>query len=102
MDSHVLVYLAVGLQQLRVSRMDHYIRALTPENLLVCDKEWLKPACLATEISLDNENVPVQKVYSTMTKALIRLRGCTGWSAPLFFTCYKDVFSRRGLYYRID
>ena len=26
-------------------------------------------------------------------KALIRLRGCTGWSAPLFFANIEDRFS---------
>ena len=32
-------------------------------------------------------------------KALIRLCGCTGWSAPLLFTCHKQVFLCRGSYY---
>ena len=32
-----------------------------------------------------------------ITKALIRLRGCAGWSAPvLFATPRRQVFSRRG------
>ena len=29
-----------------------------------------------------------------MTKALIRLRGCTGWSAPLFSQTTEDRLSR--------
>ena len=33
------------------------------------------------------------------TKALIRLRGCAGWSAPVFFANHRrQVFSRRGPY----
>ena len=32
-----------------------------------------------------------------ITKALIRLRGCAGWSAPeLFANPLRQVFSRRG------
>ena len=35
-----------------------------------------------------------------ITKALIRLRGCAGWSAPLLFANHRrQVFSRRGPYY---
>ena len=38
-----------------------------------------------------------------MTKALIRLRGCAGWSAPvLFANPRRQIFSRRGLYYGIS
>ena len=34
-----------------------------------------------------------------ITKALIRLRGCAGWSAPVFFaTPRRQFFSRRGPY----
>ena len=34
-----------------------------------------------------------------ITKALIRLRGCTGWSVPVFFANPgRQVFSRRGPY----
>ena len=37
-------------------------------------------------------------LYNTqITKALIRLRGCAGWSAPvLFANPQRQVFSRRG------
>ena len=32
-----------------------------------------------------------------ITKALIRLRGCAGWSAPVLFTnLRRQIFSRRG------
>ena len=35
-----------------------------------------------------------------MIKALIRLRGCAGWSAPvLFANPRRQVFSRQGPYY---
>ena len=34
-----------------------------------------------------------------ITKALIRLRGCAGWSAPVLFASpRRQVFSRRGPY----
>ena len=37
--------------------------------------------------------------YKRITKALIRLRGCAGWSAPLLFADpRRQVFSRRGLF----
>ena len=37
------------------------------------------------------------------TKALIRLRGCAGWSAPLLFANHRrQVFSRRGPFYFIN
>ena len=36
-----------------------------------------------------------------ITKALIRLRGCAGWSAPVLFANHRrQVFSRRGPYLR--
>ena len=38
-----------------------------------------------------------------ITKALIRLRGCAGWSAPvLFATPRRQVFSRRGPNYAVS
>ena len=37
-----------------------------------------------------------------ITKALIRLRGCGGWSAPVLFASPgRQVFSRRGPYSKI-
>ena len=48
----------------------------------------------------------LQQVYiwyfpkSKKKKALIRLRGCAGWSAPVLFTNpWRQGFSRRGPYY---
>ena len=38
-----------------------------------------------------------------ITKALIRLRGCAGWSAPvLFANPLRQVFSRRGPFNRLQ
>ena len=71
----------------------------------VAEKARLKPSCSSTEtswkigislvLSLD------MILYNTrITKALIRLRGCAGWSAPLLFANHRrQVFSRRGPFY---
>ena len=67
----------------------------------VSDKVRFKPACPATEDSEKNEILLVASLdmvlYKTrITKALIRLRGCAGWSAPvLFANSRRQVFSRR-------
>ena len=64
-----------------------------------------KPACSATETSSKNEISLVASLdivlYKTrITKALIRLRGCAGWSAPvLFANPRRQVFSRQGPFY---
>ena len=34
--------------------------------------------------------------HDAFQKALIRLRGCTGWSAPVLFANPKDRFSHDG------
>ena len=54
------------------------------------DKLRFKPACSATETSLNYENwlvVSLDMILSNkrITESLIRLRGCAGWSAPLLF-----------------
>ena len=56
----------------------------------VCDQLRFKPACSATETSynleiLDLETRDIILSQGRTTKALIRLRGCAGWSAPLLF-----------------
>ena len=56
----------------------------------VCDQLRFKPACAATETSqnleiLDLETRDIILSKEQTTKALIRLRGCAGWSAPLLF-----------------
>ena len=43
------------------------------------------------------------RIFKRPAKALIRLRGCTGWSAGLLFTTHqRQVFSCRGPYYGIN
>ena len=49
-----------------------------------------KPACSATETSLNLETLDIASTHIILssqrtTTVLIRLRGCTGWSAPLLF-----------------
>ena len=65
----------------------------------VSGKARLKPVSSATEtikkieISLvaSLDMLPSEK---PITKALIRLRGCAGWSASLLFAYTEDKFSR--------
>ena len=56
--------------------------------LHVCDQGRLKPACTAIEARqgleiLDIETTGIILSRQQTTKALIRLCGCAGWSAPL-------------------
>ena len=56
----------------------------------VPDKVNFKPACSATETSYKIKILLVASLNMILsnkriTKALIRLRGCAGWSAPLLF-----------------
>ena len=68
----------------------------------VSDRASLKVVSSATEISLKNEislvaSLDMILLKKRTTKALIRLRGCAGWSAPLLFANpRRQVFSRRG------
>ena len=68
----------------------------------ISDKVRFKPACSATETSQKVETSLVTSLDVILskkrkTKALIRLRGCAGWSAPVFFANHRrQVFSRRG------
>ena len=61
-----------------------------------------KPVSSATGTSQKIEISPVPSLHvilstKRITKALIRLRGCAGWSAPvLFANPRRQVFSRRG------
>ena len=64
----------------------------------VFDQVRHKPACSATETSqsLEIANVETRDIILSSqrtTKALIRLRGCTGWSAPLLFAYGISRFS---------
>ena len=70
----------------------------------VSDKVRFKPACSATEISYKIEISVVASLdmihsKKQITKALISLCGCAGWSAPLLFAnLRRQVISRCGPY----
>ena len=56
----------------------------------IFDQVRFKPACSATEASYNFETLDITSMHIILskqrtTKVLIRLRGCTGWSAPLLF-----------------
>ena len=64
----------------------------------VCDHDSLKPACSAIETSYGLEILVIASwciVLSRQrtTKALIRQRGCAGWSAPLLLAYGINRFS---------
>ena len=64
----------------------------------VCDQVSLKPSCSATETRymleiFDLETRGIILSRQRITKVLIRLRGCAGWSAPLLFTYGRNRFS---------
>ena len=65
----------------------------------VSDKASFKTVSLATETSYNIENSPVASLHMVLykkriTKALIGLRECTGWYAPVLFANPEDRFSR--------
>ena len=67
----------------------------------VSNKASFKPFSSATETSQKIEISPVASLHmirfkKRITKALIRLRGCAGWSAPVLFANPRQVYSRRG------
>ena len=68
----------------------------------VSDKASFEPVSSATGTSQKIEISLVASLHTIpstkrITKALIRLRGCAGWSAPvLFANPRRQVFSRRG------
>ena len=70
----------------------------------VSEKARHKPVSLTTETSLKTEislvaSFDIVLYKKQITKALIRLRGCAGWSVPVLFTNpRRQVFSRRGPY----
>ena len=71
----------------------------------VFDKAKIKPVTPATETSEKIEfslvaSLGIELSKKRITKALISLRGCAGWSASLLFADpRRKVFSRRGPYY---
>ena len=80
------------------------IWAASSENVSsrLCDQVTFKPACSATETSLnleisDLETRDIILCSERTTKALIRLRECAGWSAPLLFAYgIRQVFAWPG------
>ena len=65
----------------------------------VSDKAILKSDSSATVTSLTIEislvaSLDIVLSNKRITKALISLRGCAGWPAPLLFSNAKDRFSR--------
>ena len=71
----------------------------------VCDKASFKPVSSATETRKKIESsleasLDIALSNKWIRKALIRLRGCAGWSAPLLFTNHRrQVFSHWGQHY---
>ena len=68
----------------------HMDRDATKPVFGVSDKASFKPVSLATETSYKIEITPVASLHMVLskkriTKALIRMRGCAGWSAPVLF-----------------
>ena len=64
----------------------------------ISDQVRLKPACSVTEVSqrLEISYTETRGIILSrqrITKALIRLRGCAGWSASLLFAYAKSRFS---------
>ena len=87
------------------------IWASMPENLssvILIVKGRLKPLSSATETSLKIKILHVASLYTILskkqiTKALISLRLCVGWSAPLLVAnLRRQVFSLRGPYYPVS
>ena len=68
----------------------------------VSNKARQKPVSSATQTSLNLEISSVARLHMILskkkiTKVLIRLRGCAGWSVPvLFASSSRQVFSHRG------
>ena len=65
----------------------------------VSNHVMLKLACLASETTqkleiLPQESLAIILFRKGITKALIRLRGCAVWSAPLLLSCVKVRFSQ--------
>ena len=70
----------------------------------VSDKASFKPVSSVTESSLKIEISLIARLHMILskkgiTKVLIRLRGCAGWSAPvLFANLRRQVFLHQGPY----
>ena len=74
--------------------------------LRVCVQVRLKPACSAIETSQSLEILDLASIFIILskqrtTKALIRLRGCAGWSASLLFAYSINRFVMMRLIYTL-
>ena len=102
MRTHSVVFLAssyyanswvkILLQHIRKSLV------MTKPVFGVCDQVRHKPACAAIEARkrLKNSDMETRSIILSRqrtTKALVRLRGCAGWSAPLLFAYSINRFS---------
>ena len=80
----------------------HLVLFVTKPIFGVSEKARLKPISSATDTSYKTEishvaNFDIVLYKTRITKALIRLRGCAGWSAPvLFANPRRQVSSRCG------
>ena len=86
-----MVYITCTMSKLS-SFLDYYLSLYGPCRDKTC-LQGFRPSEIQT--SLD-----IIFFKKRIIKALIRLRGCPGWSAPLLFANpRRQVFSRRGPYY---
>ena len=80
----------------------HLVLFVTKPIFGVSEKARLKPISSATDTSYNTEislvaNLDIVLYKTRITKALFRLRGCAGWSAPvLFANPRRQVSSRCG------
>ena len=80
-------------------KLDHRNLDLNEKTVFrVSDHARLKPTYSVTEISKNAEILRITSLsiilYWELTiKALIKLRGCVGWSVPLMFACSYVRFS---------
>ena len=87
------------LQYLCVCFLSNYMSLVTKNPVFgVSNQVRLKSACSASETShrlkiLDIETRGIIISQQRITKTLIRLCGCAGWSAPLLFAYGKNRFS---------
>ena len=102
------VFSILGLTYIRIikSSMAGIIRATSRENVSsgIFDQVRFKLACSATETSKNLELLDIASIHIILskqqtTKVLIRLRGCTGWSAPLLIAYgIRHIFAWPGPY----
>ena len=95
------MYIYIYIEEAKEIFLSRYLGLdATKPSFGVSDKARLKPDSSATE-TLNIEISPIassdmMRSNKRITKTLIRLRGCAGWSAPLLFANRRrQVFSRR-------